>query len=300
MRPFSKDLFFTLAHLSDPHFGAVNHKVADALPDALCQLGTDAVLVTGDFTMRGRRAEYFAAKQWLETLPSPVITIPGNHDIPGFNQLWDRLFRPFRRYQRYLAKRLDGHYELGPVHLECVNSNRRFGRHLDWSQGKLARRQERAITRRFSGIPSHRLRLLALHHPTIAPPGNRRALISPIERTRSLLSLNRIDLVLGGHFHQSYAMTLQGNPDRPWRTMVSQVSTAASTRLQGEPNGFHLIHFEATGTTIERHTWERGKFRSCEHFRFRPDAESGWLPLEPEDRPREKSTAQPTVQASRG
>jgi 3',5'-cyclic AMP phosphodiesterase CpdA len=286
MRRLPDNLFFTLAHLSDPHFGAVNHKVADAVPEALCQLGTDAVLVTGDFTMRGRRSEFLAAKDWLNSLPGPVITIPGNHDIPGFNNLWDRLLHPFKRYRHYVAPRVEGHHELGPIHLECLNSSRRFGSQLDWSQGRVTRHQQRVVRRRFEGTAPHRLRLLALHHPTIAPPENRRALVAPVERARKMLSTNRIDLVLGGHFHQSYAMTLQGQTNDPWRTMVSQVSTATSTRLQGEPNGFHLIHFEAGNTTIERHTWERGKFRQTDQFRFRPDATYGWLPVGPEDRPR--------------
>src|SRR5690606_32563146 len=126
-----------LAHISDPHFGAHDEELVDALPPKLHSLDLDLTIVTGDFTMAGRRKEFRRAREWISRLPEPRVVIPGNHDIPKFNHLFDRFFRPFRRYRDYIDPQVDHVLEGKGIYLKALNSSRPFGFNWDWSGGRL-------------------------------------------------------------------------------------------------------------------------------------------------------------------
>ena len=53
-----------------------------ALTAAIRGAKPDVVVVSGDLTQRARRAEFAAARRYLDELPSPQIVVPGNHDVP--------------------------------------------------------------------------------------------------------------------------------------------------------------------------------------------------------------------------
>lgn len=276
---------FRLAHVSDPHFGAHHEALVEALPDALQSLHLDATMVTGDFTMAGRKHEFRAAREWLDRIPGPLLVIPGNHDIPKFNQPFDRIFRPFRRYRGFIDPEIEDGLRNKGMHLAALNSSRPFGWYLDWSRGRISHDQLRWIEREFADSRPDEFRVLALHHPTVAPPENTRDLIGRVRNLKATLAKSRIDLVLGGHFHQSYLMSLDCESEPGWRTVVSQVSTATSTRLQGEPNGFHVLECSLGFLGAGKFVWNGLAFVEEERFAFRRDPESGWTALTDEERP---------------
>ncbi len=55
--------------------------VAGLLADVAAQR-VDQVLVSGDLTMRARRAQFRAARALLDGLGVPWVSVPGNHDLP--------------------------------------------------------------------------------------------------------------------------------------------------------------------------------------------------------------------------
>jgi hypothetical protein len=59
----------------------------------------DAVICTGDLTMRGTSREFDAAADYLAALAAPVSVEPGNHDMPYYWELATRLRHPFRRFE---------------------------------------------------------------------------------------------------------------------------------------------------------------------------------------------------------
>jgi len=281
---------FRLAHISDPHFGAHDEALVEALPGALASLSLDATIITGDFTMAGRRSEFRRAREWIERIPEPRVVMPGNHDIPKFNHFIDRLFRPFRRYRNYIDPEVDHFLNARGVCLKALNSSRPFGLNWDWSGGRLSLKQIRLIKESFEKAPDGAFRIVALHHPTVAQPENRRELVGRLDALKEALAQAQVDLVLGGHFHQSYVMSLEcGSPDHAsvWNTTVSQVSTVTSTRLQGEPNGFHVINLSDGYLQAERYIWAGIRYEHEETFVFRRDPEVGWRPLTAEERPPE-------------
>lgn len=237
-------------HLSDPHFGAAEDRVATAFLGQAAALTPDLTVLSGDLTMRARRGELAAAKAFTDRLPRPQFVIPGNHDIPAFNHLWDRLFRPFRRYRGTFGVDLEPAWQGSGLHVIGLNSSRALGLHADWSEGRLSRRQlDRAELR--LGTVQNGLRVLVLHHPLLAPDGHGRAVVKPLPAVLELLTRCRIDLVLCGHFHRSHLAT--AGADGSWQAVISQAPTVCSTRLQGEPPGFHQLDWEGDRLVVTVH-----------------------------------------------
>ena len=240
-----------LLHLSDPHFGAVNAAAAEAFLSHARSHSYDFTVLSGDLTMRARRTELEAAYNFVSTIPGPLLMIPGNHDIPATNQPLDRFFRPFRRYSRWFGKDLEPVQSTADLHLVSLNSTRAFGLHADWSEGILSKEQLARCVSRFKEHGTASFRILTLHHPLLAPPGYNRAVVKPLPDLLQAVDDARVDLVLCGHFHRSQLATaglLEG-----WKCVVSQAPTVCSTRLQGEPQGFHEIRL--TGKSIEITVW---------------------------------------------
>ena len=243
-----------ILHLSDPHFGAADSAAASAFLSHANELAPDLTILSGDLTMRARGAELAAAREFVDALPEPRFIIPGNHDIPATNQLIDRFFNPFRRYRQSFGEELEPTLATEQIHVLSMNSNRAFGLHADWSEGILSARQLGSIGTRFAEASPTASRILVLHHPLLAPPGHGRTVVKPLPDLLQAIDHARVDLVLCGHFHRSHlatAGTLDG-----WKCVVSQASTVCSTRLQGEPQGFHLIHLSSSHMEVTPYTYD--------------------------------------------
>ncbi len=269
---------FRLLHYSDPHFGAYDPEIARAAISAAHKLKPDLTVVSGDLSMRGRRFEFDLAKNWIEELPSPLVTFPGNHDVPGLNQIIDRFIFPFRRFREQISEIEEPSVKLGEIGSMCTaNSSTPFGLHLDWSRGFLSPVQLHAMKEFFSEVPQGQLRVLGMHHPIVGSGTRARALVSPMPLVRSALDTARVDLVLAGHLHQSRICLFPEAPDRPdtRSLVVSQAPSVCSTRLKGEPNGFHLLTLSPQEIEIELWRWGSDRFlpeRSRSFFA----APSGW------------------------
>lgn len=240
-----------LLHASDPHFGASSPVAARAFLEEAERLAPDLTVVSGDFTMRARRRELAEAAAFIGRLPTPRLVIPGNHDIPGLNQPFDRFFRPFRRYREAIAPDLEPQWKGAGLKVVSLNSNRAFGLHADWSEGRLSAGQLDRMKAAFAGTAPELLRVLVLHHPLIVPPGLTRATVMPLQELVDALGEARVNLVLCGHYHRSLVTEIDCGGG--WNCMVSQAATVCSTRLQGEPQGFHEIRHD--GTRLEIHRW---------------------------------------------
>ncbi len=261
-----------ILHLSDPHFGASDPAVAAAFLTQAAGLAPDLTILSGDLTMRARSAELSAARYFVDRLPRPRLVIPGNHDIPALNQPFERFFAPFRRYRQAIAENLEPTYTAPGLHVVSVNSSKPFGLHADWSTGRLTREGLQRLDGRLSGAPGA-FRVLVLHHPLLAPEGHGRAVVQPLDQLLSRLGKYRVDLVLCGHFHKSHLAT--AGPDASWQSIVSQAATVCSTRLQGEPQGFHLIRLLGDRVEVDRHVYEGGSFDLRCTFSF-VRGEAGW------------------------
>ncbi|HAK32411.1 MAG TPA: 3',5'-cyclic-nucleotide phosphodiesterase, partial [Acinetobacter radioresistens] len=89
-------------HLSDLHFGTERPECIKALRVFCKERQPEALVVSGDLTQRARFTQFYYCKQFLESLQIPYLVVPGNHDIPLYH-LWNRVFRPFTRYQYFFG-----------------------------------------------------------------------------------------------------------------------------------------------------------------------------------------------------
>lgn len=268
-----------LVHISDLHFGAIDPAMPPGLRRAIAATDPDLIVVSGDLTQRGRRAEFEHAAAFLKSIPYPQLVIPGNHDIQGSWMFWQRFLCPWRNYQTHLSPDLNPTWRSAAMIVAGANSARPAGWYLDWSRGRLSRAQMRDLAGRYSHADASALRVLAVHHPPAAPPhGTARHLIGRLARFASAVNEAGVDLVLSGHFHMSYAqaLILAGPPVRR-SCVLSSVSTATSHRLKGEPNGFHLIEGDARGLRLDDWRWTGAAYEQHRSWLFTADQKRNWV-----------------------
>ena len=262
-----------ILHLSDPHFGASDPAIAAVFLEHAAAMRPDLTILSGDLSMRARRSELVAARVFVDRLPEPRLVIPGNHDIPSINHPLDRFFRSFGRYQDTFGDELEPELVTAGSHVVSMNSTRAFGLHSDWSEGRLSRLQLVRMQDQFQNGPNDHCRVLVLHHPLLALQIPGRAVVKPLKDLLKAIEAARVDLVLCGHFHRSQirATGLSGN----WKAIISQAPTVCSTRLQGEPQGFHEIRLLPERIETVHHVFQRGAFAAAGTWAF-ARGENGW------------------------
>ncbi|SFL05103.1 metallophosphoesterase family protein [Falsiroseomonas stagni] len=199
----SKIVFLSDLHLSPTHgFFWENFRLAR---DAADQAGAEAVVVNGDLCINGpdSDAEMDFARAALGKLRTPVLALPGNHDVgdepPGQDlaQLVDeaRLDRWDARFGTDRFALDAGAWRLIGVNAQLFGSGlEREREQWDWLEGRLI-------------ASSHRRIALVLHKPlfiedegetaetaSCMTPGPRAALLA-------LLRRHRVGLVISGHLH---------------------------------------------------------------------------------------------------
>ena len=234
-----------IAQISDLHFGCTAPDVVVALRIALHELSPDLVIVSGDLTQDSTVAEFAEARAFLDVLTQPVLTVPGNHDLPGLDMM--RFINPFGRYRRAISPDLEPDRRLGLVDIKGLNSARMMLPHPNWANGAVSARQCDDIESFFSASTSP-WRLVVLHHPLVTSPD------LPLDtavfgraRVLNALAEARVDIVLAGHQHHAFVEPVVKNGVT---TLFANASTATSTRLRKQPNGFNLLEFTPTDVRI--------------------------------------------------
>jgi 3',5'-cyclic AMP phosphodiesterase CpdA len=154
-----------LFHVSDLHFGAEDRAALDWFAALVAAERPDAVVVTGDLTMRARRREFEAAAAWLEALERPITVEVGNHDLPYFNP-WARFVTPYRRY-RALEAMIERPLDVAGVSIVPLKTTARAQLRLDWSKGHVTRRALAQTLAQVAATPTDNMVLIACHHPLV-------------------------------------------------------------------------------------------------------------------------------------
>jgi 3',5'-cyclic AMP phosphodiesterase CpdA len=268
-----------IAHVSDLHFGRVDNAVVEALVDELNGDRPDLVIVSGDLTQGARRAEFIAARHFLDRLASPWIAVPGNHDISPYH-LVQRFLDPFARFRRHISAVTEPVWQDEEIAVVGVNSARAMLLELNWAHGSLSRSQIERAEARFTAMPASLFRIVVAHHPFLPPNGE------PTVRTvgRSAEALDRfqradVKLALSGHLHRGYARFLEPvladghiaavkareSERAATRSLLAvQAASATSTRLRGEPNAYNRIRVEDGLAAIEPRIWTGRGFENAE------------------------------------
>ncbi|HKQ37943.1 MAG TPA: metallophosphoesterase family protein [Verrucomicrobiae bacterium] len=261
-----------VAHISDLHFGTEDPLVAAGLLEDLQRIAPALVIISGDLTQRARCAQFRAARDYLECISFPRLTIPGNHDVPLYDVV-RRFLAPLKRYCRFIDSSLDPWYHDDKLAVLGLNT----ARSLTWKSGRLSMKQIELIRTRFRAAPDACFKILVTHHPFIPPPGDENTGIDLVGRAALALPVIdecEIDLLLAGHLHHGYTGDVRAYyPATKRSIVVAQAGTAISHRVRREPNAYNVISLEDDTIEIAVRSWSNGAFRESTRIAYRLAAE---------------------------
>jgi 3',5'-cyclic AMP phosphodiesterase CpdA len=265
----------TLLHLSDLHFGRIDERLLAPLRQAVARIKPDLVVVSGDLTQRARSEQFRTAKSFLNSLPSPQIIVPGNHDVPMHNPI-ARFFYPLAGYRRHFSYDAEPYYQDEEIAVLGLNSSRS----LTIQHGRLNDRQIERLVTVFRTVPASVTKILVCHHPFSLPPGDEtNRVVGGAARVLAAMAACRADAVLSGHLHTTHVgCTALEEGESGWAVLLSQAGTATSTRLRGQEASFNVLRVRPKLIEFQPHVWN--KERLC----FVPDSTtnfnrvaSGWV-----------------------
>lgn len=256
-----------ILHLSDLHFGTENSAVTAALLRLAQELQPTLHLLSGDITQRARRAQFDAARAFVDKLPGQVLAVPGNHDLPLFN-LPARLLNPYGNYRRAFGSQLEPLLETDQLLVLCVNTTR-AARHKD---GEVSAEQIRRVEGQLRRARASQLRVVMMHHPVRAVEETDVAnlLIGREQAVPAWVDAG-MDLLLAGHIHLPYQTLLKGSMAER-RAWAVQAGTGISHRVRGSiPNSVNLIEYSSGAPRCCRLTrWDhdagQGRFVARQHM----------------------------------
>ena len=238
-----------LFHVSDVHFGAEDPAAIAWFTRLVAEERPDAVVMTGDLTMRATTREFAAGGAWLRSLGVPVTLEVGNHDIPYY---WDPLRRLFAPYTRYGAveQMIERHLEIAGVTIVPLKTTARAQLRWDWSKGRVSPgslRRALASIKEARAEPATRdgLILIAAHHPLIEGPTTGTARTRHGDTALTALAAAGADAVLSGHVHDPFDVPVE----RAGRSLRMIGAGTLSRRIRSTPASFNELRIE--GRSLE-------------------------------------------------
>lgn len=269
-----------IAHISDLHFGRHDPRLVEALQASLATAAPDLIAVSGDLTQRARRREFAAARAFLDRLrPTPMVIVPGNHDVPLYNVV-RRFARPLGRFERFLGPDRAACFRDREIAVLGINT----ARSLTFKDGRISFAQMEQVVRAFAADAAAVLKVVVIHHPLAPPQGSPG--LERVGRWRPALAALRqagVHLVLSGHHHRGFSGELPVPASLPagaaGAVLVVHAGTAVSTRTRGEePNSYNLICCDgARRVTVAVCSWNGGRFAEAPSRSF-DYAGGGWRP----------------------
>lgn len=236
-----------LFHASDLHFGAEYPAALDWFAACVQQQQPDAVVITGDLTMRARASEFAAAQQWLTALGAPVLIEPGNHDLPYFNPV-RRIWRPYGRVMRLQALLHSG-VELRGVHLVSLRTTARAQWRFNWSKGKVSSQALHDAVHALQAGREAGCRIVLAHHPLIEAPTQTSGRTTGGRAALDAIAEAGADAVLSGHVHDPFDLVVD-TASRPVRLIGAGT---LSERVRASRPSFNRLQVDAGSITLDVH-----------------------------------------------
>lgn len=237
-----------LFHVSDVHFGREDVAAVNWFKELVHAERPDAVIMTGDLTMRARRQEFLKGAAWLQSLGVPVTVEVGNHDLP---YSFSRFLRPYHRYlavERMIEKPLD----LPGVAIVPMVTTARFQWRLNWANGNVARRALQRALALVEAAPKESLVFVACHHPLIEPRTRTTSATRGGIEAMAALATAGASAVLTGHVHDPFdiAHEIDGKTVR----MIG--AGTLSERVRDTPPSFNEVRIADGGFEVKLRTFD--------------------------------------------
>jgi 3',5'-cyclic AMP phosphodiesterase CpdA len=215
----------------------------------------ELLVASGDLTHRGRPDQHARAAALLRSFGTPVLAVPGNHDIP--HTIPARFIRTFDEFERQWQT-AEPVYRSESLLVAGLNSVRPW-RH---QSGGLSRAQLRRAAEILATASPRALRAVVLHHQLIGAPWRTRK--RPVARRDAVLAALVVagaELILAGHVHQAAV-----SERREFEVVVGDqravvVATAPGLgqprpRRRGEARGLNLCEVADDALAISTYVWQ--------------------------------------------
>jgi 3',5'-cyclic AMP phosphodiesterase CpdA len=172
--------------------------------DVANDLAVDACIFLGDLTRDGREREYAAADAVLSELSAPLVSVPGNHDVP---KVWDDYVAPDAAAfgERYGLGRYPFHVRVGGLDLLCLDTASAGGRLTETHEGEVSAATLDWLRRTVEGVDHP---VVAMHHLLFHPrdhvgsfPDGDFYQLRNHDPVRAVLAARDDVLALSGHLH---------------------------------------------------------------------------------------------------
>jgi 3',5'-cyclic AMP phosphodiesterase CpdA len=235
----------TLYHISDLHFGLEDRRALAFFMAELARECPDAVLITGDLTMRARHREFRAASAWISALDVPVTVEVGNHDMPYFN-LIERFSDPYRRF-RTIEALLERELRLPGLAVVPLKTATRAQWRFPWSNGWVTDRALDDCCAALDALPAGTRAIVTAHHPLTERNAKGKRLTIGGTRAMEALATRGVVAVLSGHVHDAFDIEQQ-TAAGPLRMIGAGT---LSQRIRSTPASFNVLRVIGAEITVE-------------------------------------------------
>jgi 3',5'-cyclic AMP phosphodiesterase CpdA len=244
-------------HLSDLHFGRVDHALLAPLAARVRAVQPHLVVVSGDLTQRAKSAEFRDARRFLDGLPGVHLVVPGNHDVPLYN-LFQRFLQPLAKYRRYVSPEVEPAFVDEEIAVVGVNT----ARAAVFKGGRVNEQQIERLRRHLCRLDGQVTKMVVTHHPFDLPEGHdERQLVGRARDAMAMFGSCGADILLAGHLHRSHTGdTAERYRIDGYSALVVQAGTATSLRGRGEVNSFNVLLVERPRLRVERYGWTGNEF----------------------------------------
>lgn len=234
----------TLFHLSDIHFGLEDKRALAWVREEITARRPDAVVITGDHTMRARHHEFAAATRWINALEVPVTIAIGNHDMPYFN-LFERFTTPYKRFEGMKAL-VEREIDLPGLAIVPLKSVRRWQPRTNWSKGWVTEPALERCLAMLDRLPAGTATLISVHHPLREVGTHGTALTHGGEKALAELAKRGVLGVLSGHVHDAFDIA----EPTPEGTVRMIGAGTLSQRTRSTPPSFNELVWDGENLTV--------------------------------------------------
>lgn len=246
-----------LFHISDLHFGLEDRDALAWFRECVRREQPDAVLITGDLTMRARSREFAAACDWIMALNLPVTVEVGNHDLPYFNPV-ARFLHPYRRIRRIEAL-VERELDFRNLAVVPLKTTARAQWRLDWSKGWVTRKALARTLAAIDALPRGTQVLVTAHHPLVEAGTKGRALTRGGAAALAALADRGVAAVLTGHVHDAFDL-IADTPAGPIRMIGAGT---LSRRIRSTPPSFNELRIRGGEISVRVRNLARVPTSTC-------------------------------------